>query len=75
MLLVKVSFDRHLASVTLVEVGLLSTLCKLVLSVGAHFDNLSAPSAISQHHAVKYIVQIHLICVNELRLGDTAELT
>ena len=75
VLLVKVGFDRHLASVTLMEVRLLCTLCKLVLSVGADFDNLSAPSAISQHHAVKHIVQIHLIRVDELRLGDTAELT
>ena len=45
-----------------------------MVRVRAHFDNLSASSAVSQHSAVKDIVKIHLVGAYELRVRNAAEL-
>ena len=74
MLLVEVRLDRHLAPITLIEIGFLSTLVQFVVGVRAHFDDLSASSAISQHGAVEHVMQVHLVGIYELRVRYAAEL-
>ena len=74
MLLVEVRFDRHLAPITLIEIGFLGTLCQFVVRVRAHFDDLSASSAVSQHGAVEDVVKVHLVGIYELGVRYAAEL-
>ena len=74
MLLVEVCLNSHLASITLIEIGFLGTLGQLVVRVRAHFDNLSASSAVSQHGAVEDVMKVHLVGIYELGVRYAAEL-
>ena len=74
MLLIEVRLDRHLASITLIEVGFFGTLGQFVVCVRTHFDNLSASSAVSEHGAVEHVVKVHLVGIYELRVRYAAEL-
>ena len=75
MLLIKVSLNGHFASITLLKICLFSALSQFVICIRANFDDLSATCAISKHHTVKHVVQIHFIRVDELRVGNATELT
>ena len=75
MLLIKVSLYGHFASIALLKICLFGALSQFVICIRADFDNLCATCAISEHHTVKHVVQIHFIWVDELRMGNATELT
>ena len=74
MLLVEIRLDSHQTPLALLKVLLLRTLTQLVVIVGAHFNNLGAPCTISKHGALQHIVQVHLVCIEEVRGGYPTKL-
>ena len=67
VLLIEVSLDGHIAATTLLEVDLLAALAKLVLRIATHLDDLRAPRTVGQHLALQDVVEVHLVCAQELR--------
>ena len=74
VLLKKVSFDGHSAPRTLAKIYFFVALVQLVLRVATHFDDLGAAGTISKHLALQNVMQIHLVSICEVWLGDVTEL-
>ena len=74
MLLIEISLNSHQAPLALFVVCFLGTLIQLMIRVDTHFYDLCAPSTVSQHCALQHVMQVHLICVEEIWRLYSAEL-